>query len=96
MKQAVREQKHYALVCVDCTDKTGCNVSPDATEEEVNAQIEDILKHTYVHRDIGELLNDTLSPLVKREDEGKHPSLPTITAQVLCDCWILLDFTGFC
>ena len=69
MKQAVREQKHYALVCVDCTDKTGCNVSPDATEEEVNAQIEDILKHTYVHRDIGELLNDTLSPLVKREDE---------------------------
>ena len=26
----------------------------------------------------------------------KHPSLPTITAQVLCDCWILLDFTGFC
>lgn len=74
MKQAVREQGHYALICIDCTAGTGCHVAPDASQEDVQCQIQDILNHTYVHKDIGQLLSDTVKPIVEREEVDE--SLP--------------------
>lgn len=69
IKKAVRELKRYALCCIDCTADTGCKVSPDATDEEVNAAHADILAHTYVHTNIGEILSPTVSPVVRHEDD---------------------------
>lgn len=69
IKQAVRESERYALCCIDCTADTGCKVSPDATDEEVNAAHVDILAHTYVHTNIGEILSPTISSVVRHEDD---------------------------
>lgn len=70
IKKAVREFKKYALCCIDCTADTGCKVSPNATEEEVNAAHADILAHTYVHTNIGEILSPTVSPVIRHEDDA--------------------------
>ena len=68
MKQAVRESGHYALCCVDCTADTGARISMDASMEEVMASHDEIVNHTYVHTDIGELLRPTVGPIVTEED----------------------------
>lgn len=69
IKQAVRKENNYALICVDCTSSTGVNISPEASEEEVRRALPEILKHTTVHRDIGQLFSAPLGALVDYEDE---------------------------
>ncbi|GAA6530468.1 hypothetical protein LPYR103PRE_24410 [Segatella asaccharophila] len=69
IKQAVRESVHYALCCIDCTPETGCNVSPDATKEDVSAAHSDILNHTYVNVNIGTILSSTVKPVVQQEED---------------------------
>ena len=68
MKQAVREQGHYALCCVDCTPDTGARIDMEATREDVCAAHDEILANTYVHTDIGETLSPTLRPVIDEED----------------------------
>lgn len=68
MKKAVREIGHYALCCVDCTPDTGAKIPMDASMEEVMAAHDNILAHTYVHTNIGELLEPTISPIIKEEE----------------------------
>ena len=68
MKQAVRHKNEYALLCVDCTPDTGCKVPFNATKEEVHEKIEDVLKHTYVHLEIGEQLAPIIETEVSHED----------------------------
>ena len=78
MKQAVRHKDCYALLCVDCTSDTGAKISPDATEDQVRASRDDILTHTYVHNDIGNLLSDTIGIQVKHEDDSTIDEKKTI------------------
>lgn len=68
MKKAVREIGHYALCCVDCTPDTGAKIPMDASMEEVMDAHDNILAHTYVHTNIGELLEPTISPIIKEEE----------------------------
>ncbi len=68
MKKAVREKDRYALCCVDCTRDTGAEIAMDATRDEVMNSRDEILAHTYVHTDIGDLLSSAVSPVVKEED----------------------------
>lgn len=67
MKQAVREREHYALCCIDCTDK-GCKIAPNSDMDKVQAASEDIIAHTYVHTDIGSKLQNSLETLIHEED----------------------------
>lgn len=69
IKKAVKESKHYALCCVDCTLETGCKVPSDATKEVVAAAHLDILAHTHVHTNIGSLLSSTVNPVIRHEDD---------------------------
>jgi hypothetical protein len=68
MKKAVREIGRYALCCVDCTSDTGAQIAMDASMEDVMQSHDDILAHTYVHTNIGELLAPTISPIIKEEE----------------------------
>ena len=69
MKQAVRNENRFALICVDCTRDTGAHVPVDATKEQVAEAREEILLHTSVHTDIGGLLSPTIGPQVEHEDD---------------------------
>lgn len=69
MKQAVRNSKRFALICVDCTRDTGAQVPSDATRDQVIAARKDILLHTHVHTDIGDLLKPTIESQVQHEDD---------------------------
>lgn len=68
MKQAVRNSKDYAVLCVDCTQDTGASVSPEATKDDIYAAREDIMNHTRVHINIGDTLSPTVRPLIEHED----------------------------
>ena len=68
IKQAVRERGRYALCCVDCTTDTGARISMNASKDDVIAAHDDIIAHTYVHINIGELLSPIVSPIIKEED----------------------------
>lgn len=68
MKQAVRKKGRYALCCVDCTADTGAKVPMSASKDEVIAAHDDIIAHTYIHTNIGEILSPALSPIIKEED----------------------------
>lgn len=91
MKQAVRHQDRYALLCVDCTPDTGAKISPDATEEQVRASRSDIFEHTYVHNNIGKLLSDTIGIQVKHEDDSTIDEKKTIKIYSNYSCNITKD-----
>ena len=91
MKQAVRHQDRYALLCVDCTPDTGAKISPDATENQVRASSVDILAHTYVHYKIGELLSNTIGTQVKHEDDSTIDEKKTIKIYSNYSCNITKD-----
>lgn len=69
MKQAVRNSERFALICVDCTRDTGAQVRSDATQEQVDAARDEIILHTSVHTEIGDVLNPTIGNQVHHEDD---------------------------
>lgn len=69
MKQAVRHQDHYALLCVDCTKDTGVLLPPDVTKEQAHEACEDILSHTHVLTDIGAIFSKTIGLQINHEDD---------------------------
>lgn len=69
VKQAVREKDRYALICIDCTEDTGCRISMTAEQSELEMHLKDILAHTSVLKDIGHSMESVIAPLVKEENE---------------------------
>lgn len=69
VKQAVREKDRYALICIDCTENTGCRISMTAEQSELEMHLEEILAHTSVLTDIGHRMESVIAPLVKEENE---------------------------
>ncbi|WP_298062799.1 hypothetical protein [uncultured Rikenella sp.] len=69
MRQAVEKAGRYALCCIDCTNTTGCAISPNATKDEVIKSRTNILQHTYVHRNLNEVFGDILKPIISHEKE---------------------------
>ncbi len=68
VKKAVREKDRYALCCVDCTPDTGAKIPANATREEVMSRHDEIIGHTYILSNIGDVLSTAVNPLIKEED----------------------------
>ena len=88
MKQAVREKGRYALCCVDCTTDTGAKVSMNASKDDIIAAHDDIIAHTYVHTNIGEVLSPTVSPIIKEEDTFRTEDESSIRVRGDLNCSI--------
>lgn len=88
MKQAVREKGRYALCCVDCTTDTGAKVSMNASKDDVIAAHDDIIAHTYVHTDIGDVLSPAVSPIIKEEDTFRTEDESSIRVRGDLNCSI--------
>jgi IS5 family transposase len=69
IKQAVRKIGHYALCCIDCTD-SGCKVSANASENDVEEAQDDIIANTYVNNNIGYAFKSIVSSLIQQEDDS--------------------------
>lgn len=85
MKQAVEKAGQYALCCIDCTYTTGCGISSDATKDEILKASTDILKHTYVHRNLNEVFGDILKPIIGHEKEPTEEDKIRIKGDFSCD-----------
>ena len=86
IKQAVRHDDRYALLCVDCTKLTGAAVPLDAAEEQLWDSREDILAHTYVQTEIGKIFSPIIKPQVTHEDDSSINEETTIRLYSSLSC----------
>jgi hypothetical protein len=86
MKQAVRNEKRYALLCVDCTESTGAHVPLDATKEQIWESREDIRLHTHVQTEIGRILSPIIKAQVMHEDDSSLNEEDTIRVYSSLTC----------
>ena len=71
IKQAVKNQDKYALLCVDCTRDTGAKIDKNASPKEIADSIQEVLLHTTAHCDIGKSFSAPIGSLVKYEEDMK-------------------------
>lgn len=68
IKQSVRHEDRYALLCVDCTSDGGAQINADASFDEIQTKRDEIFNHTKALIDISEYFKKTISPIVEHED----------------------------
>jgi hypothetical protein len=85
IKKAVSNKDKYAVCCIDCTH-TGCSISANASDEEFEAQKNNILRNTYVLTEIGEKAYNIIDTLMQHEISSPYTTNEiSISSDLTCN-----------